>query len=106
MAFRGSTLEPQTRVALKELTQEVAIEVLTSADDESGAIVAKNAFGMAVDSPFVRTYLIMADVFPEALVRYSAQGVPHTVVNNQVHADGPLGEADLLKLIATAASSK
>ena len=56
--------------------------------------------GLAVASSHVRSFLIMADVFPEALWRYSATHLPHLVVNGRVHADGELDEEMILRQIA------
>lgn len=100
VAFRGVTLEPRTRVQLRGLSTDVAIEIMTDADDEVGALVAKHAFGLSVASDHVRTWLVMADVFPEALIRYSVTHVPHTVINSRYHVSGALSEEDLLIHIA------
>jgi alkyl hydroperoxide reductase subunit AhpF len=112
VAFRGTTLEPSTRLQLKGLQDAVRLEILTAADDEAGVVVAKHGFGLAVAAtsshlpPRIRTYLIMADVFPEALLRYSAKELPHTVINGNYHVTGPLEEGQLLRHIAAAMSGK
>lgn len=106
VAFRGQTLEPLTRIKLRriaaEAAGEIAIEVLTSAEDESGAVVAKSAFGAAAAEARVRAYLIVTDFFPEAALRYSAAYLPHTVINKRVHFNGLLDEEELLRQIALA----
>jgi alkyl hydroperoxide reductase subunit AhpF len=102
VSFRGSTLEVKTRIQLHDLRHDVVLELLSSADDEPGTLVAKTIFGLAVASKHVRAYLIMADVFPEALWRYSVSRVPHLVVNQRVHAGGFLTEEQVLKQIASA----
>jgi alkyl hydroperoxide reductase subunit AhpF len=102
VSFRGMTLEPATRIKLSRLPAEVRIEIITSAEDEGGPVVAKTAFGLAVAHPRVRAYLIMADAFPEAVIRYSVNYVPHTVINNRVHVEGVVNEEALLKHVAAA----
>lgn len=107
VAFRAQTLEPATRIRLRTLEAldpppEVVIEVLTSADDEAGSLNAKHAFGLAVASPHVRAFAIMADCFPEAAMMYSATHLPHTVINRRFHHDGLLDEAELLQQVGAA----
>jgi hypothetical protein len=57
---------------------------------------------MAVFSPFIRTFVIMADTFPEALVRYSVNELPHAVINGRVHVEGIVDDKELLQHIAAA----
>jgi hypothetical protein len=106
VSFRGQTLEPLTRLKLHRLTvateENIAIEVLTSAKDELGAVVAKAAFGAAAASERVRTFLIVTDFFPEAAQHYSAALLPHVVINKRVHFDGVLDEDRLLRQIGLA----
>lgn len=102
LAFRGSTSEASTRIQLSRLEKPVDVEVLTSAADERGPLLAQAAFNMAVFSPHIRTFLIMADAFPEALVRYSVTELPHAVINGRIHVAGIVDEQDLLKNIAAA----
>lgn len=106
VAFRGQTLEPLTRLKLHRMFaaggEDIAIEVLTSAEDEAGARVAKAAFGAAAASPRVKTFLIVTDFFPEAAQRYSAAYLPHVVINKRFHFSGVLEEEDLVRQIGLA----
>jgi alkyl hydroperoxide reductase subunit AhpF len=102
VSFRGSTLEAKTRIQLGKLQSDVNLELLSSAKDELGTIMAKSVFGLAVASAHVRSYLIMADVFHEAVWRYSVHQLPHLVINSRVHADGLLSEEEILKQVALA----
>lgn len=105
-SFRGQTLEPLSRLKLHRLmanaAEDVGIEVLTSAEDEAGAIVAKAAFGAAASTDRIRTFLIVTDYFPEAAQRYSAAYLPHTVINKRVHFNGVLEEDELVRQIGRA----
>jgi hypothetical protein len=106
VAFRGQTLEPLSRLKLHRLLRgeenAIAIEVLTSAADEAGAVVAKAAFGAAAAAEWVKAYLIITDFFPEAARLYSAATLPHVVINKRVHFNGPLDEEGLLRQIGLA----
>ncbi len=100
VAFRGMTSEAKTRILLKGLTEEVTLELITSAEDEAGTVMAHRIFNMAVASPFIRSFLIMIDDFPEAGVRYSVSRVPHLVINGRVHVEGVVDEESILAHIA------
>ena len=102
VSFRGMTLEATTRIQLSRLQEEVRLELLTSAEDENGPIMAQMIFNMAVVNQHVHSFLIMSDQFPEAVLRYSVKYVPHLVVNGRVHLEGVVGEDVLLQHMAKA----
>lgn len=102
VSFQGMTLEAATRIKLRGLQEDVVLELLSSADDESGAVLAKTVFSLAVASPRIRAFLIMADVFPEVSLRYSTRELPHLIVNGRVHSTGILSEEEVLGQIKTA----
>ena len=64
--------------------------------------MVKIAFGLATAHDQIKSYLIMADQFPEAAVRYSAYRLPHTVINGRVHIEGVVDETALIKHLAQA----
>jgi len=96
VAFQGMTSEATTRIKLRKLEQNVTLELMTSAEDEAGTIMAHRIFNMAVASPFIRSFLVMVDDFPDAGIRYSVRKVPHLVINGRVHVEGLVDEQDLL----------
>lgn len=106
VSFQAQTLEPLTRIKLRQLEQrleqDLTIEILATAAEEGAAIVAKHAFGFAVACPRIRTFLIMADAFPEAAVRFSARHFPHTIINGRHHISGVVDEAGLLAQVIRA----
>ncbi len=102
-SFRGVTLEPLTRIKLHKLETDINLELITADSDEYGGIVAKTAFGLAVASEKVRTFLIMSNMFPEVAIQNSAYVLPHLVVNGRVHLSGVANEETILKHIALAA---
>jgi hypothetical protein len=106
VSFQAQTLEPLTRIKLHRLgearTKEISIEMLTIADDEAGAQTAKVLYGFAVAAPWIKAFVVMADQFPVAAVRYSADQVPHIVINRHVHHVGLIDEPELLRQIGLA----
>lgn len=100
VAFRGMTSEAITRIQLNKLKHEVSLELITSADDKAGTVMAHRACNLAVVSPWVRTYVIMGDAFPEVVIRYSINRIPHLVINERVHLEGIVDEKVVLEHIA------
>jgi alkyl hydroperoxide reductase subunit AhpF len=100
VAFLGMTSEAKTRIQLKKLKQDVSLELITSADDEAGTVMAHRIFNIAVVSPFVKSYLIMGDAFPDVVTRYSVSLVPHLVINEKAHLSGVATEETILSQIA------
>jgi alkyl hydroperoxide reductase subunit AhpF len=104
VSFRGMTSEVPTRIQLSRLTQDITIELITAANDETGALMAHPLFNMAVISPHIRTYLIMGDQFPIAVERYSVNYLPHTIINGRIHIEGIVNETTILKHLRLAIS--
>lgn len=104
VSFRASNLEARTRILLSRLPEGAGadLEVFTSAEDEEGPLVATLAAGLAVASPRVRAFLIAADVFPEAAIRYSIRALPHTVIDGRVHLQGVTDEEGMVRQIVRA----
>ncbi|MCA9973366.1 MAG: hypothetical protein KC425_24270 [Anaerolineales bacterium] len=103
VSFQGVTLEPVTRIKLKQLQTDVKLELITSTDDEAGPAVAKTLFGLAVAHPQVKSYVVMANMFPEAAYRYSAYTLPHLVINGRIHLSGPADEDQIVRHVGLAA---
>lgn len=110
VSFKGATLEPITRIKLHKLVgdsgEEFTFELMTSAEDEGGPLIAKMIFGMAVANDHVRSFLIMSDMFPEANLRYSVNKLPHTVINGRVHVEGVVDEAEMLRQMSKALGNR
>lgn len=102
VAFSGVTLEPKTRLQLRQVDADVTLELITSDEDEAGPVAAKTIFGLAVDSERVKSYVIMSNMFPEAAVRFSAYYLPHLVINKRVHLEGVADEATIMKHVGIA----
>ena len=102
VAFRGSALEGKTRIQLHPLQDEVTLELITAADNESGALMAHAIFNMAAAHPKIRSYLIMGDMFPQANWKYSVFAYPHLVINGRVHLQGIADQETIVRHIAMA----
>jgi alkyl hydroperoxide reductase subunit AhpF len=102
VSFRGMTSEARTRIALRRLQAPVTLELITGAEDEAGPVMAQTIFNLAVGSEWIRSYLIMGDGFPQALVKNSVRQMPHLVINDRVHVEGVIDEARVLAHIGRA----
>ena len=102
VSFRAGNLEARTRIMLSRLQDSVNLELLTAAKNEAGAIMATLLSGLAVASPDVHAFVVMADVFPQAAIRYSVRNMPHTVINRRYHVEGVVDEEAMLSHVARA----
>lgn len=105
VTFRGMTLDATTRMKLSRLKKEVELTLLTSAENEAGPLMTQMIFNLAVVNPHIRSFMIMSDQFPDAVMRYSVNYVPHTVINGRVHVEGIVDETTMLEHIAKAIKS-
>jgi hypothetical protein len=76
------------------------IGVMGLEEDEPGATVAQTIFNMAVASPRIRSFLVIADAFPQAFVRNSINEVPHLIINGRSHIEGIIDEEEILNHIS------
>lgn len=102
VTFRGQQVEPKTRIQLSRMPAPAEIEIITDSADEAGPQMATMCFALAVCSPLIRAYAIMADCFPVALQQFNVHYLPHTVINGRVHMEGVLDEAQFLRHLAMA----
>jgi alkyl hydroperoxide reductase subunit AhpF len=102
VSFNAGNLETGTRIRLKKLSQPVALELLTVPSNEAGAVLTTLISAMAVASPHIEAYTVMADQFPAAALRYSVRNLPHIVINRRYHVAGLVDEEALLSHIARA----
>jgi alkyl hydroperoxide reductase subunit AhpF len=103
VSFQGQHVSPKARIQLSRLSRPVDIEVITGGADESGPEMATQSFGLAVCSPQLRAFLIMADQFPVVVQKYMVHQLPHTVLNGRVHIEGVVDTDVLMRRIAAAA---
>jgi len=102
VSFRGMTAEAKTRIRLQRLRQDVILELVTSAEDEAGTVMAHRISNLAVVSPYIKSFIIMAQDFPQVLIRYSISHVPHLIINERIHFEGLLEEGAILEQISRA----
>ncbi len=102
VAFSGQHVEARARIQLSRMPASAIVEVITDAQDEAGASLATAAFGLAVCSPRLSVFQIMADQFPVVRHKYNVLELPHTVINGRVHIAGPADDRAILKHLAAA----
>ena len=102
VTFRGQQVEPKTRIQISRMPAAAEIEIITVSEDEGGPQMATMCFALAVCSPLIRAFAIMSDSFPVALQRFNVHYLPHTIINDKVHIEGVLDEAQFLRHLALA----
>ncbi len=102
VSFRGKQLGIKTQIQLAKLPAAIDFELIVANQDEAGVIMASRCFNIAAANPKARAFLIMLDDFPFVVNRFNVQHTPHLVINDKIHAEGMLDEADILKLVAKA----
>lgn len=106
VTFRGQQVEPKTRIQLSRMPAPAEIEIITDSADEAGPQMTTLCFALAVCTPLIRAYAIMADSFPVALQRFNVHYLPHTIINNRVHIEGVLDEVQFLRHLAMAVKKR
>ena len=99
---KGSTLSVETRRQLKELTEDVYIQVFVTPTCGYCPALAHLAHAMALESPRVRADVVEVQEFPYLARRYNVMGVPRTIINDTVDFTGAVPEAVLLQRVLEA----
>lgn len=60
------------------------------------------AHQLAVESDLIRADMVEAIEFPHLAMKYQVQGVPRTVINEQVHIEGAAPEIMLMQKLKEA----
>jgi predicted DsbA family dithiol-disulfide isomerase len=60
------------------------------------------AHQLAVESDLIRADMVEAIEFPHLAMKYQVQGVPRTVINEQVHIEGAAPETMLMQKLKEA----
>ena len=85
-------LQMTTRRSLKELKDDVRIQVFVTPDGQHCPAVARVAHDMAMESSRVVADVIDIQEYPQLLQAYGIRNVPTTVVNESVRFSGPVTE--------------
>jgi predicted DsbA family dithiol-disulfide isomerase len=63
------------------------------------------AWQLAIASPWIRADAVEVSEYPELIRRYAVRGVPRTIVNETVHIEGALPEAQYVEAVLRAAAA-
>lgn len=106
MANTGETrLGDHSRRQLKTLSKPVRLHVFFTPTCAYCPQMISLANQAAIDSPFVSAVAIDATEFPDLVRRYQVNGVPKTIINDEIELMGAAPEQEFVAAIATAAKS-
>ncbi len=105
MASSGdSGLSPESREALKAITNPVHIQVFVTLTCPYCPLAVQTAHRLAVESELIRADMIEASEFPHLANRYGVYAVPKVVMNDRVSFEGALPEKAFVEYLLQAAS--
>ncbi len=93
---RESGLSKNTKEVLAKLTQPLHLQVFVTPTCPYCPSAVRLAHQMALESDWVRAYMIEATEFPELSQKYDVMGVPRVVINDTSYFEGALPEAHFL----------
>ena len=94
------------RRVLKHLDHDVKIRVFVESDCPLCRPVAETAIGLALESRFVDTDIIVADDFPELIRKHNIKKLPMTIFGENLQMDGHVSETEFLEMIFEAEGMK
>ncbi len=97
-----SGLQPQTKMALAEITKPVHMQVFVTPTCPYCPRAVRLAHKMAIESELIRADMVEAIEFPHLSNKYFVQGVPRTVINETVHQEGAVPEPMMLAKVLEA----
>lgn len=100
MVGRGdSGLSSETRHALAEINEPISLQVFVTPTCPYCPRAVHLAHQMAFENPNIRAEMVEAIEFPHLANKFNVRGVPRTVINETVHAEGAIPEHLLLQKI-------
>jgi len=99
---KESGLSERSREVLTGLTKPLHIQVFVSPTCPDSAKSALQACQFAIESDNVRTDVISITEFPHLAVKHGVRGVPKTVANERLAAEGAISEGPFLRSIMSA----
>jgi hypothetical protein len=87
------------RRALNHLTHDVSIRVFVETDCPLCRPVADTAIGLALESTYIQTAIIVASDFPELIRKHNIRTLPKTIFGENLHMDGHVTESEFLEMI-------
>jgi glutaredoxin-like protein len=100
MGMEKPPVEEATAEFLEGLEEDLDVKVFVTPSCPYCPRAAVLGLRLAMASPRVSAEVIEANEFPELSARYSVQGVPRTVINDRLYAEGALPEASFVKALA------
>jgi thiol-disulfide isomerase/thioredoxin len=94
------------RRVLKHLDHDVRIRVFVESDCPLCRPVAETAIGLALESRFVTTDIIVADNFPELIKKHKIKKLPMTIFGDNLQMEGHVTESEFLQMIFDAEGVK
>ncbi|KPK64795.1 hypothetical protein AMJ83_01015 [candidate division WOR_3 bacterium SM23_42] len=93
----NSGLSAESKEKLKDLSNQIHIQVFVTLTCPYCASAATLAHKLAYESSQIRADVVNAQEFPQLAQRYNVFAVPKTVINETVHFEGALREEGFLE---------
>jgi len=94
------------RRVLKHLDHDVRIRVFVESDCPLCRPVAETAIGLALESRYVYSDIIVADDYPELIKKYKIKKLPMTLFGENLQMEGHVTESAFLEMIFEAEGIK
>lgn len=94
------------RRVLGHLDHDVKIRVFVESDCPLCRPVAETAIGLALESRFVSTDVIVADDYPALIKKYNIKKLPMTIFGENLQMEGHVSETEFLEMIFEAEGIK
>ena len=97
-----SPLSMDTRKKLRQVSQDVHIQVFVTQTDANCPSLASLAHAMALDCPFIPADVVVIQEFPALARSYGVRSAPSTVINEYIRFAGVVTESQLLEKVLQA----
>ncbi len=87
------------RRTLSHLEKDVAIQVFVESDCPECRPVAETAIGLALESDFISSDIIIESDFPDLIKKYAITTLPKTIFGTNLHLDGHVSETEFIEMI-------
>jgi len=104
MGMEKPPLEESTVEFLEGLDEDLDIKVFVTPSCPYCPRSAVLGLRLAMASPRVTAQVVEANEYPDLSRRYSVQGVPRTVINDRLYAEGALPEGQFVSALAAGLS--
>ena len=105
-ASGDSGLSDDSRARVATLTEPVRLQVFYTPTCVYCPQMVTLANRLAVESPLISATAIDATEYPDLVQRYSVNGVPKTIINDELEIIGAAGEAEVVDTVLSVAGLK